>query len=189
MKAVRYEDMVLADADKYVTFDEFLGWMARRHGIEDDVVEFEEEEEVIELHENADHLSKILDKRSGEYGDVHLQDLSSVMAPKATKPGLRRGGACFSHRFVQLAPTRSFGAACPCSCLRCLLLGVRTCRAYFVYTGLLRSICLMAYRNAPVLGGQGKPVVRAAPISMSQHINKATPGRNVDVLRCASAFS
>ena len=41
-------------------------------------MEFAEEEEV-EQHEHAEVLGHLLGKHSGEYGDIHLQDLTHVM--------------------------------------------------------------------------------------------------------------
>ena len=64
----------------YLTFDQFLSWNARRDGIEDDAEEAEEED-VVELIAGSEHLRHVLEnEHSGQYGDVHLQDLSTLMS-------------------------------------------------------------------------------------------------------------
>ena len=63
----------------HVLFDVFLSWMAKRYGIEAGVDDVSSDEENVELVEGADILSSLLQKESGQYGDVHLQELTSLM--------------------------------------------------------------------------------------------------------------
>eukprot|EP01051_Picozoa_sp_SAG22_P018118 SAG22_NODE_2960_length_2071_cov_1.058824_2_plen_415_part_01 len=60
-----------------VKFDVFCAHVARKHGVEDNVHETVEEE--IELLEDADEVNEQLQLASGQFGDVHLQDLNSVL--------------------------------------------------------------------------------------------------------------
>jgi hypothetical protein len=63
-------------------FDQFLSWMARRNGIENNLEEFAEEE-TVELIEGAEILQHQLESSlSGEYGDVHFQDLTTVLGKR-----------------------------------------------------------------------------------------------------------
>lgn len=82
--ADHFERVCALHGEETLSFNQFLGWMARRNGIEDDLDEGEEEqsEQVLSI-ENGKVLGALLEAHgSGDFGDVHLQDLSSVMSSK-----------------------------------------------------------------------------------------------------------
>ena len=65
-------------AEEGVPFNTFLGWLARRHYVDDEPASTEPEEQV-ELLEDADELNAKLAGYTGDFGDVHMQDLASVL--------------------------------------------------------------------------------------------------------------
>eukprot|EP01052_Picozoa_sp_SAG31_P016413 SAG31_NODE_1087_length_9993_cov_13.126440_3_plen_755_part_00 len=68
----------------YLSFEQFLAWIARRAALEYDVLpEIDNDvEEDVRLDGGA-HLGHLLQSQlAGEYGDVHLQDLTAVMNTK-----------------------------------------------------------------------------------------------------------
>jgi Ca2+-binding EF-hand superfamily protein len=82
------------DVEEGVPFNKFLGWLARRHYVDDDPDPNAEPEEVVELLEDAAEVNEVLGSAAGEYGDVHLQDLASVM-------GMRSRGCKCSPRSLR----------------------------------------------------------------------------------------
>ena len=69
------------DQEGWLSTLQFLGWMARRHGIEDGVDEHSEDEEV-EMMEGHEELARALQEHGSGYGDIHLVDLAGVLESK-----------------------------------------------------------------------------------------------------------
>eukprot|EP01050_Picozoa_sp_SAG11_P003981 SAG11_NODE_241_length_11781_cov_8.401900_7_plen_378_part_00 len=66
--------------DGFVTLNQFLSFMAHRHGIEDDIDEdnSDDDDALIEI-KNAEQIGAFLNEKTGTYGDVHFQELTSVL--------------------------------------------------------------------------------------------------------------
>ena len=62
-----------------VPFNKFLGWLARRHYVDEEPDPNAEPEEKVELLDDADEVNQVLAEQTGDYGDVHFQDLADVM--------------------------------------------------------------------------------------------------------------
>ena len=69
------------DQEGWLSTLQFLGWMARRHGIEDGVDEHSDDEEV-EMMEDHEELARALQEHGSGYGDIHLVDLAGVLESK-----------------------------------------------------------------------------------------------------------
>lgn len=90
-------------AEEGVPLSNFLGWLARRHYVDDEPAENESEEE-IEMMEDADELSSRLAEHTGEFGDVHLQDLASVLGGhKAAKTAATKVSSSVSKKVRSVA--------------------------------------------------------------------------------------
>ena len=71
--------------DPFVKFDDFMAWMANKYGMEDDVNDElgSDEDDSIDEEDRA-VLQDMLAQSSGQYGDIHLVDLTSVVNRRRT---------------------------------------------------------------------------------------------------------
>ena len=81
------------DCKDAIPFDLFLGWLARRNYEDDEPVVYEDDS--VELFEDREVINRVLSRNVGEYGDIHLQDLASVM-------GKRQSGKLNEHKSKRL---------------------------------------------------------------------------------------
>ena len=83
------------EQEGWLNINQFLGWMARRCGIEDSVDEHSDDE-VVEMMEDHEELARALQEHGSGYGDIHLVDLAGVLGAKDRKDRMLKGGALFS---------------------------------------------------------------------------------------------